>query len=209
MCENPQQITQWLDWIFTYGSIWVYVVLFLVCFIENIFPPFPGDSFIVAAGVLVTMGRINLVLSCALIAVGGLSSVMFMYSLGRRYGRDYFMQKNFKYFPATDIVHFEKSLDRWGAVLMIFSRFVVGFRSAIAVGAGIGRYNPVRMVLYSLMSYILFGGMLLVMGYVLAENFERIAYYFRMYNSIAWPLVIVIVGGLVIWRITKARRIDK
>ena len=205
MGENPQQVTQWLDWIFTYGSGWVYVVLLLACFIENIFPPFPGDSFIVAAGVLVAMNRVDMLLSSALIVIGGLSSVIFMYFLGRRFGRDYFMRKNFRYFPATDIIRFERSLNRWGAVLMIFSRFIVGFRSAIAVGAGIGCYAPVRMVIYSFISYILFGGMLMALGYTLAQNYERIAFYFQAYNMIAWPVIIALLGSLIVWRISKAR----
>ncbi|MBU8934435.1 MAG: DedA family protein [candidate division Zixibacteria bacterium] len=206
MGENVQQVSQWLDWIFTYGSGWVYVVLFVVCFIENVFPPFPGDSFIVATGVLVAFGRLDFVLSGVLIAAGGLSSVMLMYYLGRRYGRDFFMRRNFKYFPTDDIVRFEKQLKKWGALLMIFSRFVVGFRSAIAVGAGMGRYAPVRMVAYSFISYTLFGGLLIYLGYALAENFDRIAYLWRTYNSVAWGVVIVLVSSLVTWRVLKVRR---
>ena len=206
MGENFQQVSEWLDWIFAYGSGWVYVALFVVCFIENVFPPFPGDSFIVASGALVAFGRLDFVMSAIFIAVGGLSSVMVMYYLGRRYGRDFFMRRDFKYFPAEDIIQFENSLKRWGALLMIFSRFVVGFRSAIAVGAGMGRYAPVRMVAYSLVSYILFGGLLMYFGFALAENFDRIAHLWRTYNTVAWVVVIMLVSSLVTWRVLKVRR---
>ena len=52
MTDSPEQISQWLDYIFSFGVGWVYVALFVACFIENIFPPFPGDSFIAVAGAL-------------------------------------------------------------------------------------------------------------------------------------------------------------
>lgn len=206
MGENVQQVSEWLDWIFTYGSAWVYAALFVVCFIENVFPPFPGDSFIVASGILISLGRLDLLASCVFIAAGGLASVMLMYYMGRRFGREFFMRKNFKYFPADDIVRFENGLNKWGAFLIIFSRFVVGFRSAIAVGAGMGRYAPLSMFIYSLVSYILFGGLLLYLGYALAENFDRMAHLWRTYNLAAWVVVLILVTSLVTWRVLKARK---
>ena len=190
MIDNPAQISEWLDLIFSYGSGWVYLILFIACFIENIFPPFPGDSFIIATGGLIAAQRLEPIMSVSLILLGGLASVMIMYVLGWKYGRSYFMRKDFKYFSADDILKFENNLIRWGVLLMIFSRFIVGFRSAIAVGAGIGKYHPAKMFIYSLISYILFAGLLLYLGYALVENYDKIAYYFKTYNAIAWPIII-------------------
>ena len=103
MGENPQQITQFLDGIFQYGAIWVYLVIFAACFIENMFPPFPGDSFIAAAGGLVALERLDFALTMIIILAGGISSVMVLYFLGSNYGRKYFEKKNFKYFSVKDI----------------------------------------------------------------------------------------------------------
>ena len=72
MSENPQQVSEWLDLIFSYGTFWVYLILFAACFIENIFPPFPGDSFIAAAGGLVALGKLSLGLSFFLALAGAL-----------------------------------------------------------------------------------------------------------------------------------------
>ncbi len=206
MIENPAQITEWLDLIFSYGSGWVYLVLFLACFIENIFPPFPGDSFIIAAGGLIAAQRLEPIMSISLILIGGLASVMIMYSLGRKFGRDFFIKKNYRYFSADDINRFETNLSKWGMLLMIFSRFVVGFRSIIAIGAGIGKFHPVKMLIYSLISYILFGGLLLYLGYALVENFDKIAYYFKTYNTIAWPLIIGTFLFIIIRKVINVRK---
>ncbi|MFH2048264.1 MAG: DedA family protein [bacterium] len=206
MSDSPTQVTEWLDLIFSYGSVWVYLALFIACFIENIFPPFPGDTFIVVTGGLISAQRLEPVMSVFLILAGGLASVMIMFSFGRRYGRDYFMKKNYKYFSSDDIIRFEKSLPKWGAMLLMFSRFVVGFRSIIAIGAGIGKFHPVKMFFYSLISYILFSGLLLYLGYTLIENYDRITYYIKTYNIIAWPLIIGSILVIIVWKIIKVRK---
>ncbi len=206
MFDNPSQITEWLDVIFSYGSGWVYLALFLACFIENIFPPFPGDTFIIAAGGLIAAQRLEPILSISLILIGGLASVMVMFTFGWKYGRDYFMRKDFKYFSNNDILKFEHNLIRWGVLLMMTSRFVVGFRSIIAIGAGIGKFHPVKMFIYSLISYILFAGLLLYLGYALVENFDLIAYYFRTYNTIAWPIIVGMFLFIIIRKVIKVRK---
>ncbi len=206
MIDNPHDAGEWLDFIFAYGPFWVYLVLFTACFVENLFPPFPGDSFIAAAGGLVALGRLDLISSFVLAIVGGVMSVMVMYFLGYRYGRRYFIRKDFKYFSAEDIRKFESSLKRWGALLMVFSRFVVGFRSAIALGAGIGRYNPVRMLIFSTISYIMFVGLLFYLMLVVVKNLDEITYYFDAYKYIAWPVVVLAVTMLIVWRIMQVRR---
>jgi membrane protein DedA with SNARE-associated domain len=205
MTDNPEQINQWLNYVFSYGAGWVYFVLFLACFIENIFPPFPGDSFIAVAGALVAADRLDLVPSLALVLTGGMASVMVMYALGRYFGRDFFMRKDYRYFSVEDIRKFEKNLDRWGAWLMVFSRFVVGFRSAIAVGAGIARYPTAKMIVYSLVSYVLFTGILFYLAMTVVNNLDHIARYFETYNMIVWPIVVVAAAALVVWKIHSVR----
>ena len=205
MTDDPEQIGRYLDYIFAYGPFWVYAVLFLACFVENIFPPFPGDSFIAVAGMLVAAERLNLATSFVTVIAGGMSSVMLMYVLGRQYGREFFLRRNYRYFSAEDIAHFERNLARWGWLLMVFSRFVVGFRSAIAVGAGIARYPSVRMVLYSAISYVFFGAAIFYLAMVVVHNLDRIAEYFRTYNLIVWPIVVVAVAALVVWKIQRVR----
>jgi membrane protein DedA with SNARE-associated domain len=206
MGESPQQITLFLDSIFSHGTLWVYLLILAACFIENVLPPFPGDSFIVAAGGLVATARLDFYVTFVLIVCGGLSSVMLMYYLGRRYGRGYFLKKDFKYFSASDIIKVEDHLRNWGPVIIIFSRFVVGFRSAIALGAGVGRYHALKMLFYSLLSYLIFVGLLMYVAIAAVENFARIEYYFRTYHRIVWPVLIVLVVAYVVHRFRRLRK---
>jgi membrane protein DedA with SNARE-associated domain len=131
---------------------------------------------------------------------------MLLYFFGRRYGRAFFEEKNYRYFSANDIVRVERKLAKWGAVIIIGSRFVVGFRSALAIGAGIGRYPPWRMLVFSLFSYFAFTGLLLYIAVKLVDNIDTVERYLYRYNQIIWPLLIGVVIVYVVRRYRKMRK---
>lgn len=205
MGDNPLYITQFLDSIFGHGPLWVYLAIFAACFIENIVPPFPGDSFILASGGLVAAERLDLYVAFPVVVFGGVSSVMIIYFLGRYYGRDYFLRKNYRYFSSTDIIKVEDHLRRWGPAIIIFSRFIVGFRVAIALGAGIGRYHAAKMFLFSLISYFIFAGLLMYVAIVAVDNFDRVEHVFRTYHRVVWPVVIALAIAYVVHRFRRLR----
>ena len=206
MSDYLAYVNEYLDVIFVYGPFWVYLAIFVACFVENIVPPIPGDSFIVAAGALVSVARLDPVWAMLSVIGGGMSSVMLIYLLARRYGRDYFIEKNFRLFSRRDIEAVEHRFARQGGLLLVVSRFVVGIRVALIVAAGVGSYRIVRMFFYMLISYLLFAGLLMYLGFKLVENLDRVEYYFRTYNYIGWPIVVAVVLVYLFRRIRKIRK---
>jgi len=206
MHDSLALVNDYLDLLFTYGTFWVYVVVFVACLIENLFPPFPGDTFILATGGLIAMERLNVVISLFVIIAGGMSSVMILYWLGRRYGREFFIEKNYRFFPATDIYGMEKRFQRWGGLILVFSRFVVGARSALALVSGMSRYPTGRMVAFSIVSYLLFAGLLLVAAAALVENVDTVQRVLTTYSAIVWPVVII---SFVVWLLHRIRKINR
>lgn len=202
MVETQALVSGYLDQVFSYGSFWVYLIIFTACFIENIFPPFPGDTFIIVGGILVGLGRLELWIIAPLVIIGGMSSVMVLYYLGHRYGREFFLRKNYRIFSVNDITRSERQLSKRGWALLIISRFLIGIRAAIAVVSGIARYNPLKMFLFSTMSYVLFTGLVMYLSISLVENIEGIDYYLDAYKMVVWPIVTIIVLA---WVISKLR----
>ncbi|MEA1979365.1 MAG: DedA family protein [candidate division Zixibacteria bacterium] len=205
MTESILQISEYLDYLFAYGSLWVYLVIFIACFVENLFPPFPGDTFILAGGGLVAVGRLELLITVITILSGGICSVMILYFFGKRYGRDYFLKKNFKYFTANDIKVIEEKFSKWGGLILLLSRFFIGVRSALAVVAGISRYNFSKLILYTLISYCLFAGLLIYLAIALVENFDKIISYIKTYNLIFWPILTIVICWFVYVKIKNVR----
>ncbi|MBK7141178.1 MAG: DedA family protein [bacterium] len=208
MTESLTDLNGILDQIFAYGSFWVYAMIFIACFVENIVPPFPGDTFILAAGGLVALQRLDLTTTVAVVLTGGMSSVMILYYIGRHYGREFVIRKNYRWFTVDDVTRMEQRLENYGGLILVSSRFILGLRSALAIAAGIAHYYPMRMFFYSLLSYIIFTGLLVTLAIKLVENFSLIEQYVRTYNIIVWPIVGLLIG-LFVWRRIKRYRTRK
>ncbi len=195
-----------MDELFIYGPVWIYLALFVALFIENIFPPFPGDFFTIAGGALAAAGRLNIYLVFWVVYLGGIASVMLVYYLGYTYGRSFFIKKNYRYFSANDIMRLEKWFQRRGAPLLIFNRFIVGGRSAITLVSGMSRYNPIKMYLLTSISFWVFNGLLLFGSYIFVTRFETIVHHFHLYEKVAWPIVIMVGFGIIYFKLLKAKQ---
>jgi len=209
MEQSLQLIETVLDRLFVYGPIWIYLVLFLSSFIENIFPPYPGDFVTITGGALAAAGRLNIFAVFVLAYAGGIMSVMVLYYLGKRHGRSFFIRKNYRYLSADDVRRMENWFERRGALLLLFNRFIVGARAVVALVAGISRYRVGGMFLYTSISFWMFNGLLLFSSYVFVVNFETITQYYKMYEKIAWPIILALVIAIAVWKITKSRRHGK
>ena len=166
MEQSLNLINDFLEKLFAYGPVWIYLALMAASFIENVFPPFPGDFFTITGGALAASGWLNIFLVFIVVYLGGIASTMVVYYLGHSMGRSFFMRKNYRIFSIDDIMRLEKWFERRGALLLIFSRFIVGARAAIALVCGIGRYNAFRTFFFSSVSFWLFNGILLFSSYV-------------------------------------------
>ncbi|MBI5266683.1 MAG: DedA family protein [candidate division Zixibacteria bacterium] len=209
MSESVEHINLFLDQLFRHGPWLVYAVLFAACFLENLFPPFPGDSFIAAAGALAAAGRLNFPLALLVVIAGGMTSVMLIYIFGRNYGRDYFLRKNYRYFSAGDVLLMEDRLRKWGMLVVLGSRFAVGLRSVLALVAGVARYDSIRMFVFSAVSYLAFSLLLMYLAASVVRNFDEIEQIFVTYNRIVLPIIgagIVIFVGHRFWLFHRKKR---
>ncbi len=206
MEQSLQLINEFLDRLFIYGPWLIYLTLFAASFVENIFPPFPGDFFTLTGGALAASGRLEIAGVFAAVYVGGICSLMLVYYLGRRFGRDYFIAKNFRYFSADDIRRLEDWFARKGLLLILFNRFIVGARAVITLVAGMSNYRAGPMFLFASISFWIFNSLLLFGTYIFVVNFETIAYYFHLYERIVWPIIIIIAIILIVLKIRKTKK---
>ncbi|MFH1701688.1 MAG: DedA family protein [Candidatus Zixiibacteriota bacterium] len=186
------------------NPIYIYLILFGIAFLENIFPPIPGDTFTIVGGYLAAIGKLSLLPTALFITLGTISSVMLVYILGYRGGKEFFERKNYRFFNAQDVNQVDSWFDKYGALILLASRFIVGARVAVAIGAGISRYPTVRMITYSYISSVLFHGVLIATAYLFHAYVDNILEWFNIYSKI----VLVVVGGFVIiWVVFVIRRI--
>lgn len=155
------------------------------------------------------MERLDAPIAMAAVCAGGMTSVMILYAIGRHYGRALIIRKNLRLISPADMASAEAQFAKWGGLILIGSRFVVGIRVMLAVVAGIAIYPARRMFIYTLISYLLFSGLLMYLGFKLIQNIDRLEYYFRTYNYFAWPIVVALVAIYLFRRLKPMRKGNK
>ena len=185
------------------NPVYIYLILFGMAFVENIFPPIPGDTFTIVGGYLAAAGKLSLAMTLGSVVLGTICSVMLIYSMGYRHGQAYFVRKRFRIFNAYDIRKVKGWFARYGAGTLLFSRFVVGGRVAIAIGAGISKYPPARMTIFSLISTVLFHGVLIALAYLTHAYIDSLIEGFDLYSKI---ILAILTALIIFWVIMLVRR---
>ncbi len=119
-------VRPWLD---TYG----YAGLFGVVFVEGFGVPAPGQASLMASAMLARTGGMNIVWVLATVWTAAFSGDTLGYMIGRRWGRRVLMR-----LPVSQSVldRAEAAYRRYGGIVVVFARFVDGFRQINGVAAG-------------------------------------------------------------------------
>lgn len=185
------------------GAIFIYAVVFASAIIENLFPPFPGDAVTLAGALLAGRGEVHYLAVYSLAISGGLVGAMLLYYLGRWKGRSVFAKYDKYYLKLENLERIERWFKRWGVLVLLFSRFVAGARSVIAIAAGIGNVPIRQMTIFTFISFCLWNGVLIGGLYLLKSNWVKLVHIIKSYNM---ALVIASAILLLVWLAIIYRR---
>ncbi len=163
-----------------YG-FWIYLILFLIIFIETglvIIPFLPGDSLLFVAGTLAGVGLLNMLFLCLLLSLAAIAGDSLNYWIGKtsrlerlqcRYPR-FFKQE---YFDATN-----RYYAKYGGKTIVIARFVPYIRTFAPFLAGVGHMSYPRFLYYNVVGGIAWVVSFLTLGYffgslpIVKEHFE-------------------------------------
>ena len=183
-----------------------YLVLFVSAFVENTFPPIPGDTVTVLGAYLITTGFLGFWGVYISTTTGSVIGFFTMYMIGRKFGRSFLhSEKRARFFDGHRIRKVEEWFNRYGYWVIAANRFLSGTRSVISLFAGIFNLKPLSVLLLSLLSAAVWNGALIYAGYQLGVNWERITGLISQYNKIVIVLTIV-VAVYFIYRAYRKRR---
>lgn len=168
------------DWLFANFGTTIYVVLFLVIFIETglvAMPFLPGDSLLFTAGLFcvpkpneteayLSLGILIPLLFCAAVLGDNCN-----YWIGRKIGLKVFHLK-FKGKPIVKEEYLNKThsfFEKHGTKAIIMARFVPFVRTFAPFAAGIGEMNYKKYLIFDLFGGALWIGTLTTAGYLLGE----------------------------------------
>lgn len=161
-----------LDYLRTLPDLLIYILLGVSAFVENVFPPAPGDTVTAFGAFLAGKGRLSFIWVFISTTLGSFAGFMCLYSLGRILGRRFFIEQDIWLFKAESISKAEAWFKRYGYSLVLINRFLPGLRSVISLAGGITRLDITVVSLLCLISAAAWNLIWLSMGYALSVNWN-------------------------------------
>lgn len=189
-----------LDWISTLG----YPGIFLLMTIEGIITPIPSELIIPFAGYLAAEGEMNLLLVVIVGTAGAAIGNTVAYFIGYRVGRP-LIQRYGRYImlDEKDLGLAERWFAKYGDVGVLLGHAIPGVRSFISFPAGIGKMRLRNFVVFSTVGALIWTTVLAITGYVLLDEWRRIADTTENIDLYVVIAAVAIIIGYVYW--TKRR----
>jgi len=183
----------------------VYVLVFLVAYIENIFPPAPSDLLIVFAGSLAGVGHGGLIGSLVAATLGSTAGFLTMYKVGQWFGRKILDEGKIAFLPRKAILKIEGWFVRYGYWVIIGNRFLAGTRAVVSFFAGLSDLDLRKTLVLSFFSSLIWNSVLISSGYALGSNWRQIGQYLSVYWQAVTAILILIVLAATVYFFVKQR----
>ncbi len=186
-----------------YG-IWAIGLLLLL---ENIgVPVIPGELAMIAGAIYAGAGQLNIVAVGVVAFVASVIGATIGYGIGRlagrtlvlRYGRWVFIREH-------HLDKAEQTVDRYGGIVVVVARFIVGLRELNGIICGVSGMHPARFTTYNLIGGAAWVGTWVSLGYFAGSHIEAIYSSVTRYALYAIVAAAVLVAALVAMRLRRRR----
>ncbi len=188
------------EWMLAFVDHFGYWGIFLLIFIENVFPPIPSEAVLLFGGALTVTTTMNIPGTILAATAGSLCGAIVLYALGR-----IFQAERLKKLFAGDFgrithlrpYHVEKA-ERWfiryqGKTVLI-CRCIPLVRSLISIPAGFAKMNILQFLFLTALGSAIWNTVLVCIGAGLGNAWEKAMPYLNQYTHI----VVIILGILFI-----------
>lgn len=182
-------------------SPWLLLILFAVTVIDGFFPPVPSETVLVAAAaVSASSDGANIIVLCAVAAVGAMVGDNIAYALGRKIGtRRFGWMRRPRVAAAFETAR--GALQRGGAGFLLGARYIPVGRVAVNMTAGAVRYSWRRFLPLSLLGAVTWAAFSTCLGLFAGQWLRD-----QPLLSAGIGVLLAVVIGLAIDRLTAGRR---
>jgi len=182
-----------------------YALLFLSAYVENVFPPIPGDTVTVVGAYMVGEGHLNFWGVYLTTTAGSILGFMTIFWLA------YWLEWKFieKYRPnwisSTRLDKVQQWFGKYGYWIVLANRFLAGSRSLVSVVAGLSKLDGKRVFLLALVSCAVWNGILIFAGSSIGKNWEGILDFIKVYNRFVIATLAVLALAVAVFMLIKKR----
>lgn len=204
-----------IEFLIKVDPIWIYLFLIFSTFTENVFPPWPGDTFIVFSGFLMYYKILNPTMTFFITTLGNFIGAYLMYFLGEKilefaHKSHQKIKFNFLRRLLENIISEENKIKtealfkKWGFWFVLVSRFSAGIRYFVSIIAGITKMNLFVFSFAFFLAILIWNSLLFLGGYLLADNWKKVLEWLKYYNFTI-GLIIFLIIVLIIYIIYKKK----
>jgi len=170
--------------------------------LENLFPPIPSEVILPLAGFTASQGSLGLLPVVLWTTAGSVVGALALYLVGAAIGRDRLRRvvDRMPLVRVEDLDTAEAWFARHGARAVLIGRLIPIVRSLISVPAGVERMRLGRFVALTAVGSLVWNSALVLVGYLLGEQWPAVEDVMGRYQSV----VIVLAGVAVAWYVVHA-----
>lgn len=174
-----------------------YLGVFLLLFIENIFPPLPSEIVAPFCGYAAARGELSFPGVAVAAVLGSMVGQMPWYYAGKILGRRRIVQLSERYgrWLTVSPEEVERVFDwfhRFGPASVFFGRMVPAIRAVISLPAGIAKMPLGTFLAFSLAGTTIWMGGLAYAGYRLGQNYMLVEKYMGPGTKIVVALIVLV-----------------
>lgn len=178
-----------------------YLGVFIMMALENLFPPIPSEVVLPFGGFLTTYSSLTMIGVITASTLGSVIGAMILYSIGlwmdverleniiERHGHLLRVKKQ-------DIHQANEWFVAHGYWTVFICRMIPLVRSLISIPAGVSHMKFSAFILLTTLGTLIWNVILISVGVLLGENWEKILAFMKVYSGIVYLMLII--GGLII-----------
>lgn len=182
-----------MDWIGYLIETGGYFGVFLLMFIEAVFPPIPSEVIMPLAGMQAAQGQGSLVVMILAGSAGAMGGNIFWFWLAWKLGNDRFERFLIRHgriftIDSKEIARGRWLFERFGGPIVGIARNIPTMRALISVPAGLVRMDVRRFMIYSTIGTLVSTSTLTIAGYLLGQRFTEVH---RLMGPVATTVLLI------------------
>ena len=187
-----------------------YWAIALLLLLENIGAPVvPGEFAMISGAIFAGTGRagLNIVVVAVVAFVASVVGAEIGYLVGRFAGRELILHYG-KYIMIKPhhLDRAEAIVDRYGGIVVVIARFIVGLREAIGIIAGITQMRWLTFTVYNVIGAAIWVATWVTIGDVAGDHIDTVYADINRYSLYVFSALVVAVAAYIAWRVIRRRR---
>jgi membrane protein DedA with SNARE-associated domain len=188
-----------------------YLGVALLVALENVFPPIPSEVVLGLAGYTAARGDATVVGMIIAATIGSVVGAWVLYGFAAAVGPLRLRAIVIRYggwlgFSEPDLDRAEDWFDRRSRIAVLVCRCIPLIRSLISIPAGFRRMPIGAFTLFTLIGSLVWNTVLVVAGYLLAEQWDRILDVTEPFQNIIVVLLVLVFVALIVRKVLMVRR---